>query len=107
MEYSILRISGKSLAVKFLILIISIIDCLALITLPEKKNSPPIAQMAENENKAEHYLSAKLIKSSSALKTFTVKGDYNPKVAFIVDLSIKSGRNRFFIYNLKKDSIEY
>lgn len=33
------------------------------------------------------------------------KGNYNTKIAFLVDMKIKSGKNRFFVYDLQNNQI--
>ncbi|RYE22357.1 MAG: hypothetical protein EOP51_13460 [Sphingobacteriales bacterium] len=48
----------------------------------------------------------KLQAISSNIKAFSLAKGYNPRIAFLVDMSIPSGRNRFFVYNMQKDSIE-
>jgi hypothetical protein len=40
-----------------------------------------------------------------AAKSFTRENNYNEIVCFLVDMSLSSGKNRFFIYNLLNDSI--
>lgn len=44
---------------------------------------------------------------SRAIKAreYAAKNKYNTEVCFLIDMSIASGRNRLFIYDLKKDSI--
>lgn len=37
---------------------------------------------------------------------FTRKKGFNTDFCFLVDMSLSSGSNRFFVYNLKKDSLE-
>jgi hypothetical protein len=32
--------------------------------------------------------------------------NYNTKHCFLIDMKVESGKNRFFVYNIKKDSIE-
>lgn len=45
-------------------------------------------------------------KKVDSLKTFlSQKPEYNNEIAFFIDMKIKSGRNRFFIYNLKENKI--
>ncbi len=39
-------------------------------------------------------------------KTFARRKNYNENVCFLLDMSIPSGQNRFFIYDLKKDSVQ-
>lgn len=43
---------------------------------------------------------------STQLKIFAAKKGYNEHVAFLIDMSLPSGRQRFFVYNMQKDSIE-
>ena len=38
---------------------------------------------------------------------FAKKNDFNTEYCFMVDMSIPSGKNRFFVYNLSKDSVEF
>ncbi len=42
-----------------------------------------------------------------ALKKFCEENDYNTTRCFMIDMSIHSGKNRFFVYNFKTDSVEY
>ncbi|MFT3979750.1 MAG: murein L,D-transpeptidase catalytic domain family protein [Ferruginibacter sp.] len=51
-------------------------------------------------------LEEKLHTVSARLQAFSKTKGYNSRVAFLVDMSIPSGRNRFFVYNMQKDSIE-
>jgi len=46
-----------------------------------------------------------LEKRGSELLQYARQHGYNTKVCFLVDMSLKSGRNRFFVYDLTKDSI--
>ena len=47
------------------------------------------------------------IRSKAALaKSFIQRKGYNPSVCFLVDMSLASGQNRFFIYDLKNDSVQ-
>lgn len=40
------------------------------------------------------------------LKSYISKNGYNEEYCFIINMAIPSGNPRFFVYNLKKDSIE-
>lgn len=40
-----------------------------------------------------------------AVKAMISSGSYNSKIAFLVDMRIKSGKNRFFVYNLENNTI--
>jgi len=39
-------------------------------------------------------------------KLFTKQAGYNETICFLVDMSLPSGQNRFFVYHLKKDSLQ-
>ena len=58
-----------------------------------------------NANKINESESAKLKTLSVSLKNYTSL-HYNSHICFIIDMSISSGKKRFFVYNLKTDSVE-
>lgn len=39
-------------------------------------------------------------------KTFVAKNNYNNQICFLIDMSIPSGQSRFFVYDLKRDTIQ-
>ncbi len=39
-------------------------------------------------------------------KLFVQQKGYNTTICFLVDMSLPSGQNRFFVYNLKKDTLQ-
>ncbi len=43
---------------------------------------------------------------ATELKAYAVANNFNTEYAFLIDMSLPSGKNRFFIYNFKKDIIE-
>ncbi|MBP6557638.1 MAG: murein L,D-transpeptidase catalytic domain family protein [Flavobacterium sp.] len=48
----------------------------------------------------------RLKKQVDSLKVFLAnKSEYNNEMAFLIDMKIKSGENRFFVYNLKENKI--
>src|SRR5450631_3108388 len=49
--------------------------------------------------------SMRLAQKALALKEILADGGFNPGVVFLVDMQLPSGRNRFFVYDLTKDSI--
>jgi len=51
-------------------------------------------------------VSLKLKQKATGLAAFTKTHGYNEQHCFMIDMNIHSGKQRFFIYNLKKDSIE-
>lgn len=48
----------------------------------------------------------RLNEKASELKAYAAANNCNTEYAFLVDMSLPSGKNRFFIYNFKKDIIE-
>jgi L,D-transpeptidase catalytic domain len=40
-----------------------------------------------------------------AAKQFTRENNFNTRFCFLIDMSIESGKNRFFVYDMKADSI--
>ncbi|SFC96212.1 murein L,D-transpeptidase catalytic domain-containing protein [Flavobacterium phragmitis] len=40
-----------------------------------------------------------------AVKSMIASGSYNSKIAFFMDMRIKSGKNRFFVYDLENNKI--
>jgi hypothetical protein len=50
---------------------------------------------------AEEKLKAKVVSA----KSFVQRKDYNNKNAFFIDMSLPSGKPRFYIYDLEKDSL--
>ena len=45
------------------------------------------------------------LKAASA-KMFVKQKGYNERICFLVDMSLPSGHNRFFVFNLKKDTLQ-
>jgi len=48
----------------------------------------------------------RLKEQAAAITVYAKANNYNCDYCFLVDMSIPSGKNRFFVYNIKKDSIE-
>jgi uncharacterized protein YxeA len=48
----------------------------------------------------------KLEEKVAEVKQFMHRKGYNENVCFLVDMTLPSGQNRFFIYDLKKDSLQ-
>jgi hypothetical protein len=44
---------------------------------------------------------------ASSLKEYARSHHFNTDYCFLVDMSLPSGKKRFFVYNMKKDSLEY
>ena len=51
--------------------------------------------------------SLKMLKQKAVeAKTFINTNNYNDQFCFLIDMSLSSGDNRFFVYDLKKDTIK-
>jgi len=49
----------------------------------------------------------RLIKTKAEeAKTFIKAKSYNDQICFLVDMNLPSGQNRFFVYDLKKDTVK-
>lgn len=48
----------------------------------------------------------KLRTKATLAKSFTEQNNYNVQICFLVDMSLPSSQNRFFVYNLKKDTLQ-
>jgi hypothetical protein len=48
----------------------------------------------------------KLEQKAAAAKLFVQKKNYNENTCFLIDMSLPSGQNRFFIYDFKKDTVQ-
>jgi len=42
---------------------------------------------------------------ADSLKLFASKNNFNTSLFFLIDMNIESGRNRFFVFDVKKDSV--
>lgn len=61
-----------------------------------------------SSNTVEHIRNSEILKLNEKallLKRFASQKKYNQKIIFLVDMSLPSGKNRFFVYNLEKDSV--
>jgi hypothetical protein len=67
-----------------------------------KKHTEQSAKSAKIERDFEKRL---LIHVSNVKQTIAKNPTYNPDVAFFIDMKIHSGKNRFFVYDLKADKI--
>jgi hypothetical protein len=47
----------------------------------------------------------KLSSRAAQARDYATRNKYNTGVCFLIDMSIESGKNRLFVYDLKKDSI--
>ncbi|HET6995189.1 MAG TPA: murein L,D-transpeptidase catalytic domain family protein [Chitinophagaceae bacterium] len=56
------------------------------------------------EYKISNAVKEKLLAKAAAVKTFAEQNSYNASLCFLVDMSLPSGQDRFFVFDLKKDS---
>jgi L,D-transpeptidase catalytic domain len=65
---------------------------------------------AKASNPGEHKLpdnsKEKMQLKAAEARIFTLQKNYNENMCFLVDMSLPSGQNRFFVYDLKKDSLQ-
>lgn len=47
----------------------------------------------------------KLGSRAASAREYAARNNYNTAVCFLIDMSIESGKNRLFVYDLKRDSI--
>jgi L,D-transpeptidase catalytic domain len=64
--------------------------------------------LAKNETtyKIKAVTNEKLEQKATAAKRFVQQKGFNDNICFLIDMSLASGQNRFFIYNLKEDSLQ-
>ncbi|MEO7047643.1 MAG: murein L,D-transpeptidase catalytic domain-containing protein [Ferruginibacter sp.] len=55
------------------------------------------------EKASEEFLNLKT--KTSSIKKFIAGNNYNSKICFLIDMKIASGKKRFFVYDLRKDSV--
>lgn len=72
----------------------------------EDRTGTPTAFSKKSGNKAEAEAYAALLKGRArTLKTYAARKGFSTDHCFLIDMSLSSGRNRFFIYDLKRDSV--
>ena len=49
---------------------------------------------------------AKLKSKAVGVRKYVADNHYNETICFLIDMSLPSGQNRFFVYNLKKDTLQ-
>lgn len=52
------------------------------------------------------YSFARLRSRAETVRDFVTSGKFNERICFLVDMSLPSGQNRFFVYDLKKDTLQ-
>ena len=69
----------------------------------EKTAETPVTDKPANETEAEN--SRMITHLADKVDEYAVKNGYSTRLCFLVDMSLPSGRNRFFVYDLEKKSI--
>ncbi|MBP8114135.1 MAG: murein L,D-transpeptidase catalytic domain family protein [Chitinophagaceae bacterium] len=49
----------------------------------------------------------RLRRQADLIRDYAKANNYSMEYCFLVDMSIPSGKNRFFVYNMRKDSLEF
>lgn len=49
----------------------------------------------------------RLKRQADKIREYAESNDFSMEYCFLVDMSIPSGKNRFFVYNMRKDSLEF
>jgi hypothetical protein len=91
------------------LLILVFISAIAIGWLKFSNTGKRIVALYGPKHASSHEISSnifdKLQAKASEVKNFTEKNNYNNNICFLVDMSMSSGRNRFFVYDLNKDTI--
>ena len=91
------------------LLLIVLLGCLAVSWFPKthfwKKTKAIHLPHKEATIRKNAAFFAKLNNKAAEAKTFVARKGYNGNTCFFIDMSLPSGQKRFFIYDLKKDSV--
>ena len=89
----------KKYTLKYVMKIILLIILSVFLSCSEISTSEIISSFKEKK------LTKTYVKEIKRVKTFSKTNSYNQDIAFMIDYSLHSGKNRFFIVDLKNDSI--
>ena len=67
---------------------------------------PPKYAMAKPEKGIESYTESEVLSQAIALKKYAIANAYDTTYAFLVNMSLKSGKKRFYVVNLQTMKIE-
>ncbi len=70
----------------------------------KKTTKTPATKKRSTENTAKKYT---LSNRASEIASYADQKGYSTKYCFLIDMSLPSGRNRFFVYDLEKRSVAY
>ncbi len=71
-----------------------------------KRFKPLRADTNPTAYKLEHSSFEKARSKAAEARQFVIKKGYNDVICFLVDMSLPSGQNRFFVYNFKRDTLQ-
>lgn len=66
---------------------------------------PGIAETVTKKKNEKAALAIRLQSFAGRLQDYAVKNGYNTRYCFLVDMTIACGSNRFFVYDIKNDSV--
>ena len=72
-----------------------------------KKTAALPGQKTETTQPVSNSTVKKIEEKAAAAKLFVQRKQYNENVCFLIDMSVPSGQNRFFIYDFKKDTLQH
>lgn len=91
------------------LLLIILVGCVAVSWFPKthfwKKTKATHLPKKEAVAKVNPAVNARLDEKAADAKTFVARKGYNTNTCFFIDMSLPSGQKRFFIYDLKRDSV--
>jgi len=88
------------------IIIFGAIAIIAISWLSQSTNSSKKKLLITQTVNADHFLAEKkLEEKTKAAKKFIQQKGFNDHIAFFIDMSLGSGQNRFFVFDLIKDSL--
>lgn len=99
-----MKLLARILAVFFLL--ITTVSALGYFFWYKPKFHSGANSFAYTAKKANEITFFKLHEKAIAIKEYTRTNSYNTTRCFMADMSLASGRQRFFVYNLQKDSVE-
>ena len=98
----------KILATALLLLVF--LSAIAFVWLKTSPGGKKFSSLYVPKNETSYTLTKSTIEKlqgkATEAKIFSEKNNYNEAICFLVDMSLPSGENRFFIYDLAKDSIQ-
>ncbi|MET0393376.1 MAG: murein L,D-transpeptidase catalytic domain-containing protein [Chitinophagaceae bacterium] len=88
-----------------LLIVILLLSCFAWLPGHLPRHQPRSGPGAIPEKKTLPVFSKKLAGKAAEAKRFATQNGYNERLCFLVSMSLPSGQNRFFVYDLKNDTV--